>query len=319
VDLVLSSVESTWPVGTTVHAYLQGDFPNGWDAADGLPAGIVSRGNAAVQADGSLTIAGLDPDTKYRLGADVGGDFRTMTHYLAPPMGVNPEFGAFTDGQAAVWDEAAGEFVGAALSTAPDFGAFADGEIPVWDDGTDEFVGEPMPTFDGTPYRHGGGLPGLLAPDPAFGVSQAAMTNDRIFIGRFHVSEPITITSIAFAVQAVGAAAGNVNVGIYDSAKNLVVSSGVTASTLNATGVKTVNIADTVLAEGTYYCAYLADTQATLYTDNIAGGHLANLFGADVPNTIHGYKNQAFGALPAALGALGGIIGGVPIMALIEA
>ncbi len=63
---------------------------------------------------------------------------------------------------------------------------------------------------------------------------------------------------LLFFVGSVGA--GNLDVGIYDSQKNLVVSSGSTAMSATVNTVQELNIADTVLRPGSYLLAVVCSS-----------------------------------------------------------
>lgn len=179
----------------------------------------------------------------------------------------------------------------------------------------------PDPTLaipdDGSSYDTGYVLPmpigGLGGP------GAAATAADRIFALRFAPRYDATISQISFMVTTAGAAAGNVCVGIYSSARALLSTSGVLASTLNVTGIKTVNIPDLAVEGGTvYYAALFFDTACSMYSIN--GTYPFNeVLGNDIPNAPWVYRNLAFAALPDPLGATTSVINGVPELILLKA
>lgn len=76
----------------------------------------------------------------------------------------------------------------------------------------------------------------------------------------FGVVDSMTVVSMFYGI---GAAAGNVDAGIYDESQKLLVSIGTTVAA-GATTLQTLNITDTTLARGRYYMALVADTVTTL-------------------------------------------------------
>jgi hypothetical protein len=81
---------------------------------------------------------------------------------------------------------------------------------------------------------------------------------------------PFTIESFGTAYQLlffVGlVSSGNIDVGIYDAQKNLIVSAGSTAMSATTSTVQELNIADTVLAPGNYLLAAACDnTTGTVF------------------------------------------------------
>ena len=77
-----------YPVGTTVHAYPASGWVPSKRPPTGDPVGS-SAGNAAVAADGTVTITGLADDTPYYLHADIGGDDRYTLVRTAVPAETN--------------------------------------------------------------------------------------------------------------------------------------------------------------------------------------------------------------------------------------
>lgn len=76
----------------------------------------------------------------------------------------------------------------------------------------------------------------------------------------FAVPEAVTVTKLFYGI---GAAAGNVDMGIYDEAGVLIVSKGSTVAA-GANVLHLLDVTDTALARGRYYCALVADTVTTL-------------------------------------------------------
>ena len=76
----------------------------------------------------------------------------------------------------------------------------------------------------------------------------------------FGVPEPVTITKLFYGI---GAAAGNIDMGVYDASGNLLVSAGTTAAS-GSTTLQVVDVTDTTIARGQYYLALVADTVTTL-------------------------------------------------------
>ncbi len=77
--------------------------------------------------------------------------------------------------------------------------------------------------------------------------------NDALFIP-FEVSVPITVVQIHLAIFT---SSGNIDVGIYDSSGNRLVSAGSTVTA--AVGEQIFNITDTLLQRGRYYAAIAID------------------------------------------------------------
>lgn len=76
----------------------------------------------------------------------------------------------------------------------------------------------------------------------------------------FGVPEPVTITKVFYGI---GAAAGNIDMGIYQPDGTRLVSLGTTAAA-GASTIQVGDIVDTTLARGVYYFALVADTVTTL-------------------------------------------------------
>jgi hypothetical protein len=82
----------------------------------------------------------------------------------------------------------------------------------------------------------------------------------------FWVAEPTTVTKVWWNVVAV---AGNIDLGIYDSAGTLLASAGTTV-VAGANTLQTVDITDITLARGNYYFGMVADTVTTLSLGRVA-------------------------------------------------
>lgn len=104
-------------------------------------------------------------------------------------------------------------------------------------------------------------LGALLTGYTNFGLSNAASASWTANTALFY---PFELASWATAYQLlwyVGATSnGNIDVGIYDSQQNLIVSSGSTAMSASTNTVQELNITDTVLAPGKYFLAAGCDS-----------------------------------------------------------
>lgn len=76
----------------------------------------------------------------------------------------------------------------------------------------------------------------------------------------FTVPEPFTITKLVWGI---GAAAGNLDAGVYAEGGTLLVSAGSTAAA-GTNAQQVVDVTDTTVARGRYYMALVADTVTTL-------------------------------------------------------
>lgn len=73
----------------------------------------------------------------------------------------------------------------------------------------------------------------------------------------FWIPSPVTVTKVWWSVG--GAAAGDIDVGVYDEAANLLVSAGTTAAAgLNT--IQSADVTDTVLQRGRYYMGMCASS-----------------------------------------------------------
>jgi hypothetical protein len=107
-----------------------------------------------------------------------------------------------------------------------------------------------------TPFHPDAGMLGGMGSGHAVlgGTSSVAWptANLALFVP-FRLFMPATAYQLLFLVGATGA--GNVDVGIYDSQKNLIVSSGSTLMSLTASTWQELNITDTLLLPGDYLLA----------------------------------------------------------------
>lgn len=97
-------------------------------------------------------------------------------------------------------------------------------------------------------------------------------SNKAIFVP-FVVHQPFTVVK---AFIEIGAASGNIDVGVYDDQKNLLVSDGGHAQA-GANAIQTFDLTDTTLQPGVYYMAVAADnTTGTVFrfafTNNLWAG-----------------------------------------------
>jgi hypothetical protein len=85
------------------------------------------------------------------------------------------------------------------------------------------------------------------------------------------VPESFTATKMFWGL---GAAAGNLDAGVYALDGTLLVSTGTTAASLSASGIQIVDVTDTTLARGDYYLALVGSTVTTLTVirSNLAAG-----------------------------------------------
>lgn len=109
----------------------------------------------------------------------------------------------------------------------------------------------------GVPMYTGGSLTIAAAAWPAIGL---------VIYVPFSVPEPVLVTKLWWGV---GAAAGNLDCGLYQEDGTLIVSTGTTAAAGSA-AVQSVDITDTLLARGAYYMALVADTTTTLTIERSA-------------------------------------------------
>lgn len=110
------------------------------------------------------------------------------------------------------------------------------------------------------------------------GIASAAIVQDQIYYYPFRLHEVATVRKMSYAVGATSS--GNVDIGIYDAQKNLIVSSGSTAQgTINV--IQEVEITDTVLQPGKYFMAItFSSATATCFA---IGGAVADEFLIVVP------------------------------------
>lgn len=108
----------------------------------------------------------------------------------------------------------------------------------------------------------------------------------------FWVPEPFLATKMFWGV---GAAAGNIDAGIYNTDQTRVLSCGTTAAA-GSSVLQSVDITDTTLARGTYYLAMVCDTVTTL---TVSKSSAAN---SGIPQGL-GLLQQASVTLPLSTGA----------------
>ena len=109
----------------------------------------------------------------------------------------------------------------------------------------------------------------------------------------FRVAGPMVVTKLMLGIGSPNAGA-LCDIGIYDPNGNLLVSAGSTVPSVSV-AMQVVDVADTVLARGTYYLAAVTDTIATLtiYRASPAAG---------IPQSL-GLLEQASVTLPLSTGA----------------
>lgn len=166
------------------------------------------------------------------------------------------------------------------------------------------------------------GQVGLFAPNPLYGgTTNVILTASTLYVARFMPSRPFNAALIAYVVTSFATTDDNVDVGIFDSTGQRLVSSGATAGKLNTSnGVKTVSFTATALKAGTVYYAALAcgtvgGTAATLthHTASTAG---SQFFGSSMPNISQG-TYAANPTLPASV-SISPTGGNVPLLAVRE-
>jgi hypothetical protein len=167
------------------------------------------------------------------------------------------------------------------------------------------------------PYDFGLGLPGLLVPQRFLNPGNVATLNMTANQGRgcqFRVSEPLTLTQIAFEVTTADAADPTVDVGIYTAGGIRIASSGNTPGKCLTTGIKSVPLSAALVPGVTYY-AILACSSATpgFRSSNAGSANIPALLSAALPNYFFGPSMP----LPADISAsLTNESGNVPLLAL---
>lgn len=123
----------------------------------------------------------------------------------------------------------------------------------------------------------------ILNAGTASTVAQTWVATNRALYIPVIVDVTVTVYQMGFEV---GTQSGNCDVGIYDVAKNRLVSAGSTA--VAAAGFQAINIADTVLTPGVYFLAMNVDN-----TTAAVRGCLTAL----TPQQVCGVQQQAVGAV----------------------
>ena len=103
--------------------------------------------------------------------------------------------------------------------------------------------------------------------------SQAWPSNDMAFFYPFRLYDWATAYQLLFWVGAVSS--GNIDVGIYDSQKNLIVSSGSIAMSATVNTVQELNIPDTILPPGDYLLGVACSTTVGTAFGTIQGDEIA--------------------------------------------
>jgi hypothetical protein len=111
-------------------------------------------------------------------------------------------------------------------------------------------------------------LTGLISAAPAS--TAWPLANLAIYVP-IRVAQPCTVYKLAAGAGAT--AAGNFDIGLYDSEGNRLVSSGATAKGSSAEHV--IDVTDTRIGPGTYYIAVAADSTDNyiLHTTNVTAAH----------------------------------------------
>jgi hypothetical protein len=140
-------------------------------------------------------------------------------------------------------------------------------------------------------------------------------TANRIYVTRFVPSRNMTIVSGSFGVSAAASVDDQIDIGIYDSAGNLIRAAGATAGKLNTTGRKilTLSASAALTARTVYYsvaCNALGGTAATVSGYGVSISATQDLFNAaegataGPPHAELGFMAGSAVALPSTLPTL---------------
>jgi hypothetical protein len=125
--------------------------------------------------------------------------------------------------------------------------------VPLWDDGAAQIIGPGTGWSIGCGFTNGG----TTAAFPA--------ANDAICVP-FRVPYPVTVEKVAMGT---GTGTGNnFDIGVYNEAGTLLVSTGATARPAATTGL-VVDVTDTVLNPGLYYMALASDSTSTFAVNTV--------------------------------------------------
>ncbi len=162
------------------------------------------------------------------------------------------------------------------------------------------------------PWMFGAGITEIQGAPPAADLSVSLSANDVLTVWKFFLTNPTaTFNQITLNGKYALAGSTNIYVGIYDSAGNLVWSSG-PQSLLNAQQDYVFPVPPLTLAAGTYYLALAADdfriaicgfnNNVSWAADNGTSGF--NVFNKNLVRVGYAANHVAAGAMPATLGAL---------------
>lgn len=152
----------------------------------------------------------------------------------------------------------------------------------------------------------GNAQPGIYAPNCPAILQVMPITANRACIVRFVADKDRTINLLAFIVTAVSTTNDTCELGLYTSALNKIVSTGVLSGRFNSgPGVKTVPVAPTPITRGTVYYAVFLSAFTDANVRSISGTSPnpldGELFGSAAPNKEYGTKNLVFSPLPTTL------------------
>lgn len=130
---------------------------------------------------------------------------------------------------------------------------------------------------------------------PCHGLTPVAVAwpaANRAIFTPFRVPVPVTVYKLACATNT--GTTGNFDLGIYDQAGNLIVSTGSTAKT-TASSERVVDITDTLLLPGMYYLAMVTDgtTNYVGYTTGIPNLGIVKQFGVRQMNSAFALPSTA--------------------------
>lgn len=244
------SLQSGFPVGTTVKAYPASGWPGGV-APVGSPKGA-SVAEGVVGSNGSVTLTGLEAKTRYYATAEVGGAYR----YVAMYTGVKPSSG----GPTLVEVEA---LLAVKQPLDADLTAIAALETTAYGRALLTQASAAAARSALQIARMGIGLQplnnvGFFLPCPVGGTSTGATPEKRMMLQPIFVPEEITIDKLVFEVTAL-AAASKVEVGLFESVNGLPskrIWKGEAATT--TIGVKEITGINTKLVPGLYFIAQVA-------------------------------------------------------------
>ena len=149
-------------------------------------------------------------------------------------------------------------------------------------------------------------LSGVIVPNtPQAGFSTFSMISAQARYGRFVVPRAIEVDRIRFVVSTADSVTSNVDVGLYNSTQNKLVSSGLVAGDTVNTGLKTITLANPVTlgTSQVYYAAFVINTVTTscvVASINYTNASVIDALGGTAPNRLAGAEGAA-SPLPATI------------------